>query len=765
MNRKKNQFSVTNEITSKYYTSRWKRLFDNVTKNTIYFWVLCSLIIPFSLQGKVSVKDSADINGVLKYPVHVFCGTGDNLWTYDKEPVDSPEAVDAMFDWMSQTYKVKRMYWRGGQEDMWRHHFQMGERSVKVEVDDYTANWADFVYGKLKVNEAAVKAAKRTGMEIFLYTGLFEFGVQPDVGVIVPHLFEDKLRIDHPEWTPLDRWGERRSPGPVAFCYPEVRKIVVKRLVDQMVKDNYDGINFYTYVENVGLRYLDEFGFNQPIVDEFNKRYPGTDLRKDKLSQEQRLYWYECRGKFVTDFIRELKQAMTPHGKKLSMILDAENPDYVQPWWGRSMPGTGMIHLNWKDWVKEGLVDEFWVQLGPFEGQKKVLDSLLKVCKGKPVKLTVRTPDPYAPHWGPYVAAGVTPIAVITWLNNGIEKYSFEPINKQSFLSKDWKVRLQALSDIINGKLKAEWSDVARLAKDSNVLVRRKAMLSLAAIKEVAGVPILEEGLLDMESSVCTAAAVALKSIHGPQSGMKLLAALERRADFPFKNAVTETLHLIGPEILPNLYKALLNSSVAVREVAVRAITDIGIANFQPQAFDELLKVLNDGTEDYRVRWWAIKGVQGLLDKVSVEQKGQVWTSLLHLLSGPENSALQLQAALTIGQSVRYLETDYSEKSMETLSSFFKQYGDGCNRKDAAYGWRLAGNALKAFGVQGVNILEDFRKQKDDKWLAWNAYEVLYLAQTEKPSTIDGGFSLVSEEQAIREHEMYAPAFPGWRKW
>src|SRR5690606_23408398 len=116
--------------------------------------------------------------------------------------------------------------------------------------------------------------------EIFLYSGLFEHGVQPDVGIIEPYLFEDKLRIDHPEWIPTDRWGSRVNPGPLDFSYPEVRRILIKRYVDYIQKNGYDGINFYTYVENTGIRYLDEFGYNQSVIDEFNKKYPRIDPAK-----------------------------------------------------------------------------------------------------------------------------------------------------------------------------------------------------------------------------------------------------------------------------------------------------------------------------------------------------------------------------------------------------------------------------------------------------------------------------------------------------
>ncbi len=731
-------------------------------KSLLFLFLLLSIRTSQCAWSQTSrEKDPAHINGVLKYPVHVFCGTGDNLWVYDKEPVDSPEVIDAMFGWMTQTYQMKRMYWRGGQEDMWQKHFRMGKETVMDY--DYGSEWAHHVYRKLEVSKAAVRAAKRTGSEIFMYTGLFEYGVQPDVGIIGPHLFEDTLRINRPEWITTDRWGTRRAPGPIDFCYPEARKILVQRYASQMIEEGYDGINFYTYLENTGLRYQDEFGFNQPIVDEFNKRYPNVDLRNDRLTDEQRFHWYRCRGRFVTDFLKELKAAIVGHGKQISMILDAEDPDYVQRWWGKALPGSGIIHLDWKQWIEERLVDEFWVQLGPVEAQKRTLDSLLKACKGTPIQLVVRTPDPYAPHWLPYIKAGVTPVAVITWLNNGIEKYSFTPTSPSSLTHPDWKVRLQSLDDIVRKNFKVQAKRIAPLISDANVLVRRKAMHALAAIKDPAGISLIERGLKDNESSVRTAAAVALKSLHGPGSVDHLIASLASQADFPFKTSGSEMFAVMGPPILPTLYKLLSNASYGVKETAIRAISDIGTKHSEPTAFDELLRIAADVSEDYRLRWWSMEGIRTMLPHVSSSQADNAWPILLAILRSNESPALQLEAALIIEASAGYIPASDNHLFRLALAQLFETFGDKSKRPDAAYGWRPIGNALKSLGIEGVNTLEGFRKQQSDKWLAWLAYEVLYMEQ--RKVTVDGGFNLVTEEEAINNQKMFAPEFPGWRRW
>ncbi|HJN14970.1 MAG TPA: HEAT repeat domain-containing protein, partial [Armatimonadota bacterium] len=508
-------------------------------------------------------------------PIHVYCGTGDHLWVREREPVDSPATIDAMFEWMAETYGVKRVYWRGGQSHLWDSHYKLGPESPQAY--DWAMGWKHHLYNDLKINEAAVDSARRHEMEIFMYTGLFEHGVQPDVGIISPYLFEDQLRIDHPEWCVVDRWGERRCPGPIAFCYPEARRAVIDRYVRHVVDSGYDGINFYTYVENVGIRYLDEFGFNQPVLDEFNKRYPEVNLREDALTAEQKLYWHECRGKFVTDFLRELHEALAAEGKALSVIIDSKEPDYAQPWWGKEIPGTGLIHMDWETWVAEGIIDELWVQLGYVADQRAVLDRALGKAAGTDVKLTVRTPTPFDAGWDPYVEAGVTPIACITSPVSGIERVTLEPTSVAALTSPDWRMRVQALADITGGALEADAATVASLADDPHVLVRRRTMDALAALGAGEQVPVIERALTaESESSVRMAAAGALVHVNGPESPQRILAALEGDGHFQFKLACIEALAAMARRSLPAVTEGTQHPSQAVREVSVRALYKLG---------------------------------------------------------------------------------------------------------------------------------------------------------------------------------------------
>ncbi len=689
-------------------------------------------------------------------PLYVFCGTGDHLWGREREPVDSPAAIDAMLTWMAQTYGVTRLYWRGGQSMMWDEYMKMGKETVPQY--DWTT-WKHYLYRTLKINEAAVAAARRHGMETFLYTGLFEFGVQPDIGIVGPYLFEDRLRREHPEWCPQDRWGERRCAGPIEFCYPEARTLVVERYVEHVERYGYSGMNFYTYVENCAIRYEDEFGFNQPVVDAFNKAYPDVDLRKDKLTGEQKEHWYRCRGAFVTEFLRELHAALAAKGKKLSVILDAANPDYAQPWWGKPIAGTGKIHMDWRTWVDEGIVDELWVQLGPVAAQRQTLDLLLEACAGKPVKLTVRAVEPFDSGWKPYVRKGVTPIAVITWARNGIERFSTEPVGPNTLNHRDWKRRLQTVADVEAGKLHLDPAPIAALAKDPHLLVRRRVMLALAALGAAEHADVLHEGLFDPESCVLIAAAGALAKIPTAASPQQVFKTLGKDGHFQMKAACVDALTGMGERAFPQVIEGLGSPHRAVREVCVRVLYKAGKAGRAGEVYDPLRRVLLDPAEDERVRYYALDRLVGLRLELVGDRQQQLAADLMALARDEPSTTVQLRAAWGLGYMYGMLEGKPRGQALTVLSNGFRRYGDGCERSDAAFGWRVFGNAMLQFHDSGRSALEAMRQQAEDKWLAWLAYETVHLPHRHARITP------VEEAEAIRIHNAYAPPFPGRRTW
>lgn len=686
-------------------------------------------------------------------PLQVFCGTGDHLWTPEREPVDSPAAIDAMLEWMSQTYRASRLYWRGAQGHLWDYEYRVGPTEPLQY--DWAVGWIRHLNREVGINEAAIASARVRGMEIFMYTGLFEHGVQPDIGVVCPYPFEDRLRIEHPEWCEVDRWGERRCPGPLSFSFPEVRQLLARRYADWLARYGYDGITFYTYVENVGIRYPNEFGFTQPTVDEFRRRYPDVDPRRDTLTPEQQEHWYRCRGKFVTDFLRELHAEIAPAGRKLSVILDAEQPDYAQPWWGQPLAGTGMLRMEWEQWIAEGIVDELWVQLGGISQQRATLDRLLAATAGTHVRLTVRTPTPFSTDWDTYIARGVTPVAVITAPANGIERYSLRPTSPETLSSEDWKLRLQTVDDVATGKLQLAPEALVPLAQDPNILVRRKMMYALAALGATQQVAVIEAALHDPESSVRIAAAGALAKVHRPDSANAVLEALGSDGHFQMKLASVEALAGMGREAFDAVVAGSRGPNSAAREVAVRALYRLGKGGMQREVYAPLRDALLDTAADYPTRYFAADGLVGLRLELPEAEKEDLLGLLPGLLPTEASADLQTKIAWGIGYLSSLMPSTAKAQALTALAALFSTYGTDCRRDDAAYGWRLVGNAMLQFGDEGRSALDALRTGRTDPWLAWFAYEVVYAPQRSSKMVV------VDEQEAVKAHDAFAPPFPG----
>ena len=66
---------------------------------------------------------------------------------------------------------------------------------------------------------------------------------------------------------------------------------------------------------------------------------------------------------------------------------------------------------------------------------------------------------------------------------------------------------------------------------------------------------------------------------------------------------------------------------------------------------------------------------------------------------------------------------------LDSLIRQFQQFGDGCTRADADWGFRPVGNAILAFGGESVKRLTQLMEKKDDAQLAELAWQVLYVPQ------------------------------------
>ena len=347
---------------------------------------------------------------------------GDNWWGSDWLALDSPASIRDSVQMLADVFHVKRVYWRG-QQDQFDVDYCLMRKDNFPYYD--SSQWLEHLIKEVGVNRLLVQEAHQHGMEVWAWATLFDFGGPADTGCCFeyPSQYQTRLTLEHPEWMPVDRYGFRRQYGPIELCYPEARKALIDIYVEELVKGNYDGITFFTYTENYGIRFEDEFGFNQPIVDEYKRRY-GTDIRTQDFDKH---LWRYLRGECVTKFLQELKAALKPYGKKLGMSLNPKEPNFPQPWNVEPYTITaGRIYLDWERWVREGIVDDLEIYYGPegadpHELRKRTIENCLAATKGTKVSVGVMTFNSFPENLKSYAAQGLHVIILCLGETNYIE--------------------------------------------------------------------------------------------------------------------------------------------------------------------------------------------------------------------------------------------------------------------------------------------------------------------------------------------------------
>ena len=90
----------------------------------------------------------------------------------------------------------------------------------------------------------------------------------------------------------------------------------------------------------------DSFGYNQPIVDEYYRRY-GVDIRREPINFRQ---LYELQGEGLTQFLREVRADLGGVPLALGVMRHPLTVRHVYP-------RVKMV-MDWPTWVAEGLIDE-----------------------------------------------------------------------------------------------------------------------------------------------------------------------------------------------------------------------------------------------------------------------------------------------------------------------------------------------------------------------------------------------------------------------
>jgi hypothetical protein len=244
---------------------------------------------------------------------------------------------------------VRRIYWRGFQEEyLLRHAFF---RKENLPLHAYWA-WVRELADERRIHAAALDEARELGMEVWGVWGLFDLGSDSREDAYCgaaagfgPSVFEDTLRVDHPDKVPEDRFGIRRQAGTICLEDSRVRGTLVNRLMG-ILNEGYSGLLVYTYSETLSLDFIGEF-----------------DGGERQLTAGG-----------VKAFFVEMAAAAKAAKKSLALQIDARPAfrDGPSPWLGLTpdVNTVGDVALDWRGWLKSGIIQEVVIS-GPSDSEDK----------------------------------------------------------------------------------------------------------------------------------------------------------------------------------------------------------------------------------------------------------------------------------------------------------------------------------------------------------------------------------------------------------
>lgn len=679
-----------------------------------------------------------------KRVIDAHVSAGDDWWIGEWMAVDSPASIAETVAMWSDLFGMRRIYWRGQQEEM--AAFEQLIRPENFLYAEYYA-WTKKLLEEKQLNKVLIREAHKRGIEVHMWAPLFDFTGPADSGGAIEYPFpaQQRLTIDHPEWLPVDRAGFRRQVGPVAFCYPEARKALVDLYLGYFDRDGYDAIAFFTYCETYAQRYEEEFGFNDPAVAEFKRRY-GVDVRTQDYDRHA---WQHLLGEYVTMFLRELREALRPRGKTIGLAVNAREPNYPQPW--NVLPYTltaGRIYFDLEGWVREGLLSDLqvWCTRTPMPIQLRAINRCLDLARGTSVTVGILTSAPSSPDYDPPVQRGARIQAALAgeaaWIALGVEEQLPSALSSRN----PYEIQ-RVLAQVVQKKSQVPARSIAPLVSHERILIRRLALRALQEVADPVSLPAIYAALDDPENCVRCSAVRALATVNDGETVNRVVAAIARHQEFSFFEAASATLSHLGEQNNGALLALAKSNDGRLRRMALYVIGRRTSLAQSPDAARVLQENLRHS--DPFVRFRAAEGLASHCRHTGVPE-----ALIAALKDGNVAVANRAATSLAVGLGptadvkeqgwyngtlrsyrapARTLEVRLSgiqASALDALTARFREFRTGYARADRDWGFRVVGNAMLGFGAAGRQRLDEVMAKKPDRQLAELAWQVVWVRQS-----------------------------------
>lgn len=289
--------------------------------------------------------------------------------------LSSPESLRRRMKSWKKELGANTVYWRQERTYLESHFF--AAEGFRYPIEEKKVQWNDF--------ELVTKFAHEEGLNANLYVSLFDEGwpLPPkEIREVSYHSMhrqhvsrQSKFSYMHPEFTIIDKNGNKQW-GVLCLAYSQVRKYFIESFLDLLNGYEFDGLFVCLRSQSRPADYGDQYGFNEPIRQEFKIRY-NKDILKDDFDRQA---WRDLLGEYLTLFLSELRTELNKIKVRLS--VGVPRGDIIGPPMGNSS-------LHWREWVERNLIDELvinqnscqcpsmWHQLWPMHRENGYLQNYL----------------------------------------------------------------------------------------------------------------------------------------------------------------------------------------------------------------------------------------------------------------------------------------------------------------------------------------------------------------------------------------------------